>query len=130
MKTRHHDLIRSLVVAAVIVGVAAPIARAGHQDLGARCALLLSQHRGSLCGRPASSVREDQPGAVTPSVTIVEPSSFDWGDAGVGAAGTFGLMMLAGGVVITSRHSHRSTASSRRRGVDGNLTSGYRRRHG
>jgi hypothetical protein len=48
--------------------------------------------------------------SVAPSVTIVEPSAFDWGDAGVGAAGAFGLMLLASGLVIVSRHSHRSTA--------------------
>ena len=38
------------------------------------------------------------------SVTIVEPSAFDWSDAGVGAAGTFGLLALAAGVVIVARH--------------------------
>jgi hypothetical protein len=43
-------------------------------------------------------------------VTIVEASAFDWGDAGVGAAGAFGLMLLASGVVIVTRHSNRSTA--------------------
>jgi hypothetical protein len=37
---------------------------------------------------------------ITPSVTIVEPSAFDWADAGVGAAGAFGLVLLASGVVL------------------------------
>jgi hypothetical protein len=37
------------------------------------------------------------------TVTIVEPSRFDWGDAGVGAAGAFGLVLLAGGVAIVLR---------------------------
>ena len=47
-------------------------------------------------------------GAVQPSaVTIVEPSAFDWGDAGVGAAGAFGLTLLASGLLIVSRHGRR-----------------------
>jgi hypothetical protein len=37
------------------------------------------------------------------TVTIVEPSRFDWGDAGVGAAGAFGLTALVGGAVIALR---------------------------
>jgi len=98
MKTHRHRLI--LFIAALILGVAAPAARAGHKDFGARCAILLIHHR--ACG-----VSQGGTAASTPSVTIVEPSRFDWGDAGVGAAGTFGLMLLAGGVVIASRHGHR-----------------------
>ena len=45
---------------------------------------------------------------VVPRVTIVETSSFDWGDAGVGAAGAVGLILLAVGVAIVSRHGHRA----------------------
>jgi hypothetical protein len=44
---------------------------------------------------------------VTPSVTIVEPSAFDWADAGVGAAGAFGLVLVASGVVLISQHNRR-----------------------
>lgn len=91
MKVRRYQLIRALVIGAAIVGVAAPAAQAGHRDLD------------RSVGR---SVRD------TPSVTIVEPSGFDWGDAGVGAAGAFGLMVLAGGVVIVSRPSNRGTAGT------------------
>lgn len=47
---------------------------------------------------------------VTPTVTIVEPSAFDWGDAGVGAAGAFGLTLLAGGVAVMSLDSCRRAA--------------------
>jgi hypothetical protein len=43
-------------------------------------------------------------------VTIVEPGAFDWGDAGVGAAGAFGLTLLASGLLIVSRHGPRSAA--------------------
>lgn len=47
---------------------------------------------------------------VRPSVTIIEPSTFDWGDAGVGAAGAFGLVLLASGVVLISQHNRRRAA--------------------
>jgi uncharacterized iron-regulated membrane protein len=40
-------------------------------------------------------------------VTIVEPSAFDWADAGVGAAGAFGLVLLASGVVLILHHNRR-----------------------
>jgi hypothetical protein len=33
-------------------------------------------------------------------VTIVEPGAFDWGDAGVGAAGALGPVLVAGGVAV------------------------------
>jgi hypothetical protein len=48
------------------------------------------------------------PAAPTPSVTIVEPSAFDWANAGVGAAGAFGLILLSGGIAIASRHRRRA----------------------
>jgi hypothetical protein len=58
-------------------------------------------------GRP--DVREDV--GVARSVTIVEPSAFDWGDAGVGAAGAFGLMLLGSGIALIA-HSHRRAQTS------------------
>jgi uncharacterized iron-regulated membrane protein len=47
---------------------------------------------------------------ITPSVTIVEPSEFDWADAGVGAAGAFGLVLLASGVVLIFAPQRRRAA--------------------
>ena len=44
------------------------------------------------------------------AVTIVEPRAFDWGDAGVGAAGTAGLTLLASGLLIVARHGRRAAA--------------------
>jgi hypothetical protein len=66
---------------------------------------LLLQERGrggDICGGSPSCLAGFG-GFSAPSVTIVEPSAFDWGDAGVGAAGAFGLMLLASGLVIVSR---------------------------
>jgi hypothetical protein len=108
MKGRRNHVIGSLGAAALIAGAAAPVTLAGHEEYGVRCALALSQHRpdaGAIC---AKSVGDRA--AATPNVTIVEPGSFSWGDAGVGTAGTLGLIALAGGVVITTRHGARSRA--------------------
>jgi len=107
MKTRLNHLIGSLRVAALIAGVAAPATLAGHEEYGVRCALALSQHRadaGTICAKTVGDHGRD---ARTPSVTMVEPGGFDWGDAGIGAAGAFGLIALTGGVLITSRYSTR-----------------------
>ncbi len=95
MKNRRSQLVRPAVIAVVVVGiVVAPAARAANQDLGSRAALAaVQEHR--------------QRAPVTRSVTIVEPSTFDWGDAGVGAAAVLALMLLAGGVALASRHNHR-----------------------
>ena len=104
MRIRRYHLMRPLVVAAAIFGLAAPMAQA---DSGASADHMT---------RAFTDVREDgsyfDPSLgrrvrVTPRVTIVEPSAFDWGDAGVGAAGAVGLMLLACGVVLVSQHSHR-----------------------
>jgi hypothetical protein len=77
MDLHRHQRAR-FVVAAAILGAVAPAGRAEGQD-------------------------RDVSGAHGTTVTIVEPSKFDWGDAGVGAAGAFGLVLLAGGVAIVLR---------------------------
>jgi hypothetical protein len=115
MRIRHYHLMRPLLVAAAIFGLAAPVTRA---DSGVSAnQLTRARVPGALAGTSEiSGVREDgsyfdpligRRVRVTPRVTIVEPSAFDWGDAGVGAAGAVGLILLACGVVIVSQHSHR-----------------------
>jgi hypothetical protein len=93
------SLIHRLAVVSAIVGLAtAPAARAANPD------------------------RAQPRGQTTPSVTIVEPGSFDWGDAGVGAAGAFGLVLLAGGAAIVlwpDRVHAMRTWSRRSRGNEG-----------
>jgi hypothetical protein len=44
--------------------------------------------------------------AASASATSPNPNGFDWGDAGVGAAGTFGLALLAAGVLLATRKRH------------------------
>ena len=50
-----------------------------------------------------------------PTVRIVRvsaPGGFDWGDAGVGAAAAFGLLMLAGAGRSVAAGRHRRTAAA------------------
>jgi hypothetical protein len=75
-----HRLIWTVLVVAASVAIVAPSVRAGDRDVGP------SAGRGT-------------------TVTIVEPSAFDWGDAAVGAAGALGLSVLLAGVVIVARQS-------------------------
>src|SRR5262249_32745238 len=81
VKVERLALMRAGVVAALVTGLGIPPSRAD-----------------------ASS---DSPSKARPSgassPTIVEPSAFDWGDAGVGAAGALGLVFIAGGVLIVIR---------------------------
>jgi hypothetical protein len=42
--------------------------------------------------------------AVVPVEAVRGPSSFDWGDALVGAGASFGLMLLLGGAALGTRH--------------------------
>ncbi len=123
---------RTVTVAAVVVlttltlAGTAPAPLAGTGQLGspestqadsrasAQSAIELLQlqeraRRVALCEGLESCIRQLRP-AAPPTVTIVESSPFDWRDAGVGAAGTFGLMLLAIGVAIVSRHGHGSRA--------------------
>ena len=45
-----------------------------------------------------------------PSQTVVASTDgFDWSAAGIGAAGAFGLVLLAGGLIAGSRHARQST---------------------
>jgi apolipoprotein N-acyltransferase len=47
-------------------------------------------------------------------VRVSGHSGFDWGDAGIGAAGALGLSMLAAGgiVVVTRRRTHGPTGAT------------------
>ena len=45
------------------------------------------------------------------TVTVTSPSGFDWGDAGIGAAGTLSLLALGAGSVLVLRRSVRVPAS-------------------
>jgi hypothetical protein len=48
--------------------------------------------------------------AVVPVEAVRDPSSFDWGDALVGAGAAFGLMLLLGGAALGTRHVRPTAA--------------------
>jgi hypothetical protein len=85
-------------------GTRGPSTPTALRSRGAAMPVLLSEHGAGQNTTQALA-------AVQPSaVTIVEPGAFDWGDAGVGAAGAFGLTLLACGLLIVSRHGRRRVA--------------------
>ncbi|HKP20273.1 MAG TPA: hypothetical protein VJT68_02070 [Thermoleophilaceae bacterium] len=45
------------------------------------------------------------------TVTVSSPSGFDWGDAGIGAAGALSLLTLGAGSVLVTRRGLRAPAS-------------------
>ena len=111
----------ALLVVSVAVASATPVAAAerGHftktplagpwytpQELKALTAYSnasFAQKKALLAG--GNAARHDALGA--DARQIVERRAFDWGDAGVGAAGAFGLTLLASGLLIVSRHGRR-----------------------
>ncbi|MEA2214234.1 MAG: hypothetical protein QOF83_4182 [Solirubrobacteraceae bacterium] len=49
-------------------------------------------------------------------VHVTAPSGFDWGDAGIGAAGGLGLAIagLGGALAVSQRHGHHTAGQHRR----------------
>ena len=52
-------------------------------------------------------VRFTPSGGELPQVVAVPSTGFDWGDAGIGAGLAFGLMLLALGAALVTRHANR-----------------------
>jgi uncharacterized protein (TIGR03382 family) len=48
---------------------------------------------------------------VVPVEVVRAPSTFDWGDAFIGAGGTLALLLLAGGAALARRHVSRPSAA-------------------
>jgi hypothetical protein len=64
---------------------------------------------------PDTGVRVPQVEPVTaPTVRVVEVQAdgFDWGDAGIGAAGGLAILTLAGGMATVATHRRRGEAIS------------------
>ena len=99
--TTHHHAIKATLGLMLAVGAIAPAAASARFD-----------QNPVFVPPPAS-----QPTAVQPAVQVIRVSaggSFNWGDAGIGAAGGLGLSILAvgGGLVFTQRRGHRSGRSA------------------
>jgi len=95
MNRPSNHLIRPVAALALVAAVVAPMARAGHDDFGVRCALALTQHRtdaAKICASDTSAARGAQPAADTsaarrspraapsaPNVTTVQRGAYDRG---------------------------------------------------
>lgn len=86
---RHRYPVKTTLALAIAASVAFPTAASAHTDV---------------------NPRGDQPFPVTQQVPVVHVTSnaFDWGDAGIGAAGGLGLSMIAlgGGLVLAHRRGY------------------------
>ena len=94
-----HRWARGLAAGVVALAIAAPAARAGHQDLGTRCALYLSGH-----GSRAACLQDIRSNSESSTLTVAGASGFDWADFGVGVATTVILIVLASGLMVAARH--------------------------
>jgi hypothetical protein len=106
--TTTHRISTGVLLALALATTAAP-ASAGTFDLNAN---------GSYVPSGSPSMRNQ---AITPSYSMNTPpvvritagnSGFDWGDAGIGAAGGLALSMVGlGGALAVSQHRNRRTAT-------------------
>ena len=62
-------------------------------------------------GGPGGSSQPTRTIEVPRTVTVNSPSGFDWGDAGIGAAGTLSLLALGAGSVLVARRRLGARAS-------------------
>jgi hypothetical protein len=96
---------------------------AQHQDLRSADALDAAQQAENPTRRgqdlrmpdrraPDTGVRVPQVEPVTAPVVEVRADGFDWGDAGIGAAGGLAILTLVGGVAAAATHRRRDEAIS------------------
>ncbi len=106
--TTHHRIITSAAVALALAAGAAP-ATARYSYLGA------AQSPSVRAGTqpPGPAIDRSAPRA---TIVRVSPGSggFDWGDAGIGAAGGLALSMVAlgGGLAVSQRRTRRSESAT------------------
>ena len=114
MTTTH----RTTTTAAVILSLVAAGAPTATAAVSAtKPATTATQPHATVYSRPDKSmIRVTAPGAAPQAVVRIQtpPNGFDWGDAGIGAAGGLALAMLGlgGGLVIAQRprRTRHSTA--------------------
>lgn len=93
----HNHPIKTTLALTLALGAIAPAAASARFDLNPP---------------PAPTTPSSQPGVQV--VRVSAPGGFDWGDASIGAAGGFGLSVLAigGGLVIAQRRGRRPSGPS------------------
>ena len=93
MTPRNHPVpIKTTLALALALGAIAPAGALAKLDL-----------------TPTAATTTTSPQPAVQIVRVPAPGGFDWGDAGIGAAGGLGLSMLAigGGLVIAQRRDRR-----------------------
>jgi hypothetical protein len=113
--TRHISAPIALAVTLVMSVGLAPVAQADPAPLAkAEAAIAASQSLGSPMVQPNPDEQVPWSRSQSPAIVrVVAPDGgFDWGDAGVGAAGGLALSILALGaaLAITQRRAHRTTS--------------------
>jgi hypothetical protein len=123
MKLLTKTLALALLLVSVAVASASPVGAAGRgqstttplagpwytpQELKA----LIAYSNASFAQKKAMLGGSTAPSAATNrGLVLAGPrGAFDWGDAGVGAAGAFGLALLASGITVVSRHNRRNAS--------------------
>jgi hypothetical protein len=98
-----------LLVALALAAVAAPAAQAMHAPAEDQVAT-------SSDVRFDAATRHHHPDVAQPAtriIAITPARGFDWGDAGIGAAGAAGVAFLATGSALLVKRSNRRATSAR-----------------
>ena len=94
--------VRGLIVAVATAAVLAPVAQAYH---GPKPPVWIPPQKLDAATRHHHNLPAAQPRTTT---VVVEASrSFDWGDAGIGAAAGLGAVSLVSGSALVLRRNHR-----------------------
>jgi hypothetical protein len=90
----HNHPLKTMLALTLALGAIAPTAASARYELNPP---------------PTTTTTSSQPAVQV--VRIPAPGGFDWGDAGIGAVGGFGLSMLGlgGGLVIAQRRGRHSS---------------------
>lgn len=101
---------RHLVVAAVVLAAFAPVAGAAvyRHSPGLNQSTVAATYAHSPGLNPYSHVLAVSDAQVTPTVSVAAPapsSTFDWADAGIGAAALATLLVLVGATTIVVRRN-------------------------
>jgi hypothetical protein len=105
---------RTTTTAAVILSLVAAVAPTATATVsGTNPATTANQAPASVYSRPDKSMIRVTTPAVAPQAVVritTPPSGFDWGDAGIGAAGALALAMIGvGGALAASQRRPRRT---------------------
>jgi hypothetical protein len=103
--TTHHRIKSLAVATALALGTGAPPASAWVSNLNAQGS--------EVPARIAAAPEPSQPSAPPTIVRVSSPNSgFDWGDAGIGAAGGIALSMIGIGsaLAVSAHRARRPTA--------------------